>query len=354
MQKISIDKKYETTAIFKKLNSAHRALAELKGISSSLPDANMLINTLAIQEAKDSSEIENIITTYDEFYKKSLLPNDMSPNEKEVRNYVSALKKGFEIVSNNEFITNNHIIEIQSVLEQNDAGFRRVPGTVLKNKSSGATIYTPPQEYDEIVELMRDLEGFINDDSISDLDELVKMAIIHYQFESIHPFYDGNGRTGRILNILYLVNKGLLEYPVLYMSRYILEFKSEYYRLLRDIRTKDNWEEWILYLLNVVEETAKGTMRLIRNVLDLMSEYDVFLKRDYKFYSTQLLNNLFLHPYTKIEFIQRDLGVSRITAANYLNRLSADGILTKQKLGNMNFYTNIKLFDLLSNVNTKV
>ena len=222
------------------------------------------------------------------------------------------------------------------------------PGTALKNSSSGETIYTPPQDIDTINQLMSNLEKFINDSEFSDLDILVKMAIIHYQFESIHPFYDGNGRTGRIINILYLILQNLQNLPILYLSSYIIKTKSEYYRLLQQVREQDNWEEWITYMVVGIEETATETIALIKDIKELMLYFKNRLRDNYKFYSQDLLNNLFKHPYTKIEFIVNDLKVSRITAANYLNKLSDGGLLRKEKLGTGNYYINEQLFDLLS------
>ncbi|MBC8320235.1 MAG: Fic family protein [Bacteroidetes bacterium] len=349
LKKLPLNKDIESRKILKKLASAHRALAELKGVVSSIPNENILINTLGLQEAKDSSAIENIITTHDDIYKAELnLEGFKSLNAKEVQNYIAALKTGFKLISKNKILTNNDIIEIHSVLEKNNAGFRKVPGTTLKNVTTGNVVYTPPQDYRTIQELMTNLEQFVNDETISDFDPLVKMAIIHYQFESIHPFYDGNGRTGRIIIGLYLVMNGLLDLPILYLSRYIIENKSDYYKLLQEVRKTDNWENWIIYLLNGIEQIAKETIVLISQIKDLIFEYKNLLRDNYKFYSQDLLNNLFKHPYTKIEFIENDLGVSRITASKYLNQLSNDGLLKKEKLGTGNYYINIKLIELLT------
>jgi len=349
LEKLPIEKDIETKKVLKKLASAHRALAELKGIASIIPNENILINTLGLQEAKDSSAIENIITTHDDVYKADLnIGGFKSLNAKEVQNYISALKKGFALISKNKILTNNDIIEIQFELEKNQAGFRKLPGTELKNAATGETVYTPPQDYSQIVDLMTNLEQFINDDTISDFDPLVKMAIIHYQFESIHPFYDGNGRTGRIINVLYLVIKDLLNLPILYLSRYIILHKGDYYKLLQEIRETDNWENWLLFMLDGVEQISKETIELIGEIRDLIFEYKNTLRDNYKFYSQDLLNNLFKHPYTKIEFIERDLGVSRITAAKYLNELAKDGLLQKEKLGTGNYYVNERLMNLLT------
>ncbi len=349
LKRLPLKIEIETKKVLKKLVSTHRVLAELKGISSSIPNKNILINTLGLQEAKDSSAIENKITTHDEIYKSSLnLDGFKSLNAKEVQNYISALKKGFQLISDIQILKNNDIIEIQSELEKNKAGFRKVPGTALKNAITGETVYTPPQNFETISDLMSNLELFINDNSLSDCDALTKMAVIHYQFESIHPFYDGNGRTGRIINVLYLVMNGLLDLPILYLSRYIIKTKGMYYNFLQDVRDFGKWEEWILYMLEAIEQTSEETIILIGKIKDLMFEYKYLLRDNYKFYSQDLLNNLFKHPYTKIEFIEKDLGVSRITASKYLNKLANDGLLRKEKLGTGNYYINERLMKILT------
>jgi len=338
----------ESKAILKSLPSAHAALAELKGIASTIPNQSILINTLALQEAKDSSAIENIITTHDDLYKTELNTDSFkSLNAKEVQNYISALKSGFELISKSGLLSNKIILKIQEVLEDNKAGFRKLPGTELKNAATGKVIYTPPQDSNDIIRLMSNLEKFINEPQMWDYDPIVKMAIIHFQFESIHPFYDGNGRTGRIINILYLILEKLQNLPILYLSRYIIQNKSDYYRLLQEVREKNSWEEWILFMIKAVENTSKETIELIIQIKELMMNYKHKLRENYKFYSQDLLNNLFKHPYTKIEFVVNDLNVSRITAANYLNKLADDGLLKKEKVGTGNYYVNKPLFDLL-------
>ncbi len=339
----------ETKSILKQLPAAHAALAELKGIVRSIPNQIILLNTLGIQEAKDSSSVENIITTHDELYKANLdFEVNTSPDVKEVQNYVAAMKRGFELLQTRGLLTNQTILKIQETLEGNNAGFRKLPGTALKNAQTGEIVYLPPQDPNEILSLMANLEQLINDPELSDYDPLVKMAIIHYQFESIHPFYDGNGRTGRILNILYLVLTGLQKLPILYLSSHIIRNKPDYYRLLQGVRENGDWESWISYMIRGVENTARETILLIEELKILIAEMQVLLRTRYKFYSQELLNNLFEHPYTKIEFLVRDLGVSRITAANYLNQLAADGVLRKERLGTGNYYVNERLFELLS------
>ncbi len=339
---------YETKAVLKKLANAHRALAELKGVALTIPRQEILINTLTLQEAKDSSEVENIVTTHDELFKGSLgFDKLVSPATKEVQNYISALKRGFDLVKKQKVLTTNNILEIQQVLEKNNAGLRKVPGTILKNQQTGETVYEPPQDYLQVRDLMSNLEIFMNDNALSDLDPIVKMAIIHFQFESIHPFYDGNGRTGRIINILYLVLNELLDIPILYLSRYIIRNKAQYYALLQGVRDQGKWEEWILYMLYAVEETSYETLRQVNVIKKEMQEMKVVLRGNYKFYSHELLNHLFKQPYTKIEFLQNELGVGRITAASYLNQLAEDKVLIKHKVGQSNYYINTKLMDAL-------
>lgn len=349
LQQLPLSFNFETKQVLKSLPAAYFALAELKGIAASIPNQNILINTLGLQEAKDSSAIENIITTHDDLYKSGLsLSSIQSLEAKEVQNYIAALIKGYELISQKGLLTNQTIMQIQQVLEENDAGFRKQVGTTLKNETTGEVVYTPPQTYDEIVELMDNLEQYINDADMHDIDPLIKMAIIHFQFESIHPFYDGNGRTGRIINVLYLILEELQSLPILYLSSYIIKHKVQYYKLLQQVRDENLWEDWLLFIINGVEETAKETTQLILKIKDLMEALKNLMRDKYRFYTKDLLNNLFKHPYTKIEFVVNDLGVSRLTAANYLNKLADDGLLRKEKIGTANYYINIKLFELLT------
>lgn len=340
--------RFEAPSISKRLVAAGRYVAELKGLAASIPNQAILINTLAIQEAKDSSEIENIVTTHDELFKDEIEADGIvNAAAKEVNRYRQALYTGFEGVAQDGLLTINRIIEVQSVLEQNRAGVRKLPGTVLKD-GEGNTVYTPPQHPDEILSLMADLERFINDPSVFDADPLIKMAIMHYQFENIHPFYDGNGRTGRIINILYLVKERLLDSPILYISRYIIKNKAEYYRLLGAIREDDAWEEWVEYMLAAVEETAVDTIATVRAISDALTSTERRIRADYKFYSQDLINSLFMHPYTKIEFLMRDLGVTRRPATKYLDELADGGILEKRKIGRSNYYVNLALWQILT------
>ena len=304
--------RFETAPILKKLASASRQLAELKGVAASIPNQGIFINTLGLQEAKDSSAIENIVTTHDELFRDDLqtqVPGNAAAKE---------------------------------VLEENRAGFRKLPGTALKD-GGGKTVYTPPQNSGEVLRLMGELERFINGDAVFDADPLIKMSLIHHQFESIHPFYDGNGRTGRIVNVLYLVKERLLDIPVLYLSSHIVRTKGDYYRLLQTVRDQDAWEDWVVYMLEAVERTAAQTIDTIHSIKAALFDYKHRIRAARRFYSQDLINNLFTHPYTKIEFIERDLKVSRLTATKYLEALTADGFLLKRKIGRSNFYINIAL-----------
>jgi Fic family protein len=353
---LPLDVDFDTKAVLKKLARSHRALAELKGVSATIPNEGILINTLALQEAKDSSAIENIITTQDELFRSDSASREfVTTAAKEVLFYSDALRYGFEQVRSSGLLTNRIILEMQAIIEENEAGFRKLPGTSLMNQATGEVVYSPPQEPQEVVDLMGNLERFINEDELCDWDPLVKMAVIHHQFESIHPFYDGNGRTGRIVNILYLVQQGLLKIPVLYLSRYINQNKSEYYRLLQVVRTdKKGWEDWVLFMLEGVEVTARQTIELIESITHLMQTMKQKIRLDLpKIYSQDLLNNLFRHPYTKIEFVVDELKITRKTAAKYLDELVDIGVLQKHRIVKDNFYLNIELYELLRNVGGK-
>lgn len=337
----------DSREVWAALTEAHRHLAELKGLCESLPNQGILLDTLGIQEAKDSSEIENIITTHDELF--AVQGNSVTPAAKEVRHYVAALRTGYEAVRASGLIRLETVLAVHAELEQNRAGLRKLPGTILKNEATGAVIYEPPQDAAEVQSLMGNLIDFIHAED--GLDPLLRMAITHHQFESIHPFYDGNGRTGRILNLLMLQRDGLLDLPVLYLSRYITTTKRDYYRLLQTVRDQNLWADWCLYLLRGVAVTSRSAIGLVKAFRDLMLKTKHDLRdRLPKLYSQDLLNNLFRYPYTKIEFVERELGVSRPTATKYLEQLTTAGLVHKQRMGKTNFYINEPLFDLLSNV----
>ena len=330
----------ETKEVLKQVNKANRKLAELKGVAQTIPNERILISSLTLQEAKDSSAVENIVTTQDDLYRAGLDTSYQFINAatKEVLFYREAINEGFRMVRNKDILTLNDIKRVQEILEQNSAGFRTTPGTQLKRENDGAIVYTPPQDGQEIIGFMANLEQFINDGEMSQLDPLIKMAIIHHQFESIHPFYDGNGRTGRIINILYLVISGLLDLPILYLSRYITRNKGEYYHLIQAIRDKntDNAAEWVAWILF-----------MLKNIGSLMAEYKGIIRPDFgSKYNHELLNGLFYHPYTKIDHVVHNMQVSRQTAAKYLDRIVALGLLRKEKMGKENYYINTKLMNL--------
>jgi Fic family protein len=339
--------RFETPAILKRLNTASRNLAELKGVAASIPNQDILVSTLTLQEARDSSAIENIVTTQDDLYREEDAATATGTAVKEVLRYRQALRTGYAQVRRHGLLTLNTILDIQRQLECNRAGLRKLPGTALRD-GTGRLVYEPPQEAGEVARLMGELERFIHDEPPFAADPLVKMALIHHQFESIHPFYDGNGRTGRIINVLYLVKEGLLDIPVLYLSRHIVRTKPDYYRLLQAVREQDAWEQWVLYMLDAVAGTASETVATIQSIKILLQRTKQRVRDRYRFYSQDLINNLFNHPYTRVEFVQRDLGVSRITATKYLDALAADGVLEKVKVGRNNYYINRPLFALLS------
>lgn len=346
---LPVEFNFETIPILKKVAEAHRFLGDLKAATTSIPNPNILIETLSLQEAKESSAIENIISTFDDVYQSNWGSSIFkTAPAKEVHAYSKALHVGVKLIQKNQILTINHIIEIQSIIEQNNAGLRKLPGTKLLNDATGEVVYEPPQDYETILSLMKNLVEFINDDSLLNVDPLVKMAVIHHQFETVHPFYDGNGRTGRIINILYLINKGLLKMPILYISRHIIQNKSDYYRLLNVVRKEHRWEEWVLFMLEAVIETSKQTSLMVLKISQCINAHTELIKNSAgKIYSLELINNLFKYPYTKIEYLMNDLNVSRNTCIRYFDQLIEMGILEKQKVGRDNFYVNTSLLKIL-------
>jgi len=344
---------FETSAILKKLIEAHKNLAELKGISKIIPNQTVLINTLSIQEALDSSEIENIITTRDQVYIARENTADRvttKPAAKEVVHYSEALQTGFKAYNRRSVISLKEILEIQALLTNNDAGLRKQSGTVLENERTKEIVYIPP-EPTEIHGLMSNLIEIINDNSIWDADPLVKMAVIHFQFESIHPFYDGNGRTGRIINILYLVKEGLLDLPILYLSRFINQNKALYYERLQGVRSRNDWESYILFMLEGVSRTAKMTTQLVNDIVSGMMTYKHKIRAEFpQMYSQDLINTLFFYLYTKIEHIEKNLGVSYATARKYLELLHKAGFVDKMRFWKSSYYINSSLLSALTKI----
>lgn len=341
----------ETKPVLRALKEAHKHLAELKGRACTIPNQGILIDTLTLQEAAASSEIENIVTTQDELYQmNSKFGYYPSAEAKEVDSYGAALSLGFTLLAEKQgVITTNTIIALFQTLKRTTGEIRTNPGTALKNDRTGEIVYVPPQSSATILEKMSELEVFLNAPLRDDVDPLVAMALIHHQFESIHPFPEGNGRVGRILNVLYLCKSGLIDIPTLYLSRYITKNKNEYYRLLQNVRDTGDWESWLLYMLSAVSVTAKQTNALVLGIRDLMREYKAHLREHHaKIYSQELINNLFRHPYTRIEYVVDEVGVTRQTASRYLNALVGSGLLTKMKSGQSNYYINTPLVQLLA------
>lgn len=338
----------ETISILKQESKSAVALAELKGLTNTLPNPNILINVVILKEAQASSGIENVITTQDKLY-QALYAKSAKPDAatKEVLRYREALLMGTLLIKEKGFLNTNGIIAIQKELEENNAGLRRLPGTALVNDLTNEVIYTPPDNFYTKSDLMKNLEDYLNDDE-DDVSPLIKLAIQHYQFESIHPFYDGNGRTGRIINVLYLILKGLLKEPVLYLSSFIIQNKGDYYRLLQEVRTKNNWEDWILYILKGIEQTAQSTIEQINKINLLFNETQKLVQEKLpRIYSKDLIEQLFIHPYSKIEFLVNNLGIERKAASRYLNGLEEIGILKSQQKGKEVIYINTKLYNFL-------
>lgn len=340
----------ETIAILRQVAKSSLAIAELKGVAETIPDQQMLVNAIVLREAKDSSEIENIITSTDELYvalnTKTLISNSQT---KEVVSYRRSIMLGYEIISKQGFLRVNDIIKLQKDLLQNNAGLRTTPGTVLKNDKTGETVYTPPQDINEIQELLTNFIRFYNDGQLrGDISPLIWLAILHYQFESIHPFYDGNGRTGRILNILFLIMNNLLDIPILYLSSYIIKNKSDYYKLLNNLNRKEEWEEWIIFMLKAVEETSKSTMERIKEINSLLKETITKVKLEVpKIYSKEFIELLFEQPYSKIEYVVNRLDVERKTASRYLSSLEEIGVLERKRVGKEFLFINRELLKIL-------
>lgn len=338
----------ETKTILKKTITANRALAELKGVGGLIPDQSLLIQTIGLQEAKLSSEIENIVTTNDELYRAFADQGQRTnPHTKEVLRYKDALWHGFRAIKHeNRPLTTRLFEELFQIIKETMAGVRRTPGTKLAN-ALGEIIYTPPEGESVIRDKLANLEKFLYRDD--DLDPLIKLAVIHYQFEAIHPFTDGNGRTGRIVNILYLIETGLLDIPILYLSRHIIDNKGSYYAGLKQVTEYQSWEPWVLYMLDAIEQTALTTRERIVSIRELMRESIERVRRELpKIYSKDLLELLFRQPYCKIHFLEEGGIAHRQTASIYLKELERIGLLHGIKMGRELYYLNTKLLDLLT------
>lgn len=347
MNKLPFNIDLNEIEILKELNTANNHIGELKGVLKILPNPDIILSLINLSESKDSSAIENIITTYDEIFKVIVSKRPMAGKPKEVINYKYAIEHGLVLMRQKGFISTNILIEVQNIIEQNKGGIRKLPGTVIINDKTNEIVHTPPQNETDIRELMSNLELFINQNN--DYDPLVQMALIHFQFESIHPFYDGNGRTGRILNILYLVLKDKLSEPILYLSKYIMENKEDYYTLLKkcneDIK---HIKDFVIYILKGVSETSQNTINLILRInqsIELTKE--MMKKRLPDIYKYEIVEHLFSYMYTKNEFFREHLGISRATATKYLKLLEKEGFIISEQLGKEVIYKNVQLLNLV-------
>ncbi len=336
----------ESTKVLRKTIDASRALAQLNGMLTNLPNPTLFLDTIHLQEAKASSEIENIITTNDDLFKAIVADKKFdNPATKEVISYKEALWNGLEEIEKRPFITTNLCVEIVQSIKKNTSGIRTTPGTALKN-TKGETIYTPPTGENVIREKLANLEIFINGEDA--VDPLIKMALMHYQFEAIHPFSDGNGRTGRILLLLYLKLEKLLDTPAIYLSEYIIKNKADYYVKLRNVTENEDWEAWILYMLEMIEYTANKGLQRLKDVTHLMHTMAEEIKANLpKVYSKDLVEILFRLPYTKRQFlIDAELGTPK-TVGNYLKELENVGFLSSEKVGKEKLYLNHRLMTVL-------
>lgn len=342
-------KNVATNAVLRQTTPCARAVAELKGVGHIIPNQAILIDSLILQEARASTEIENIVTTSDAVYLAfSASVKQVDPATKEVLRYREALWYGFNQLKRRPILGTNLFIKCVQVLKKNSAGIRNTPGTKIINKTTGEILYTPPESEERIRDMLGNLENYIH--SQNELDPLIKLAILHYQFEAIHPFSDGNGRTGRIINLLFLTFNDMLDYPVLYLSKYIIENKRDYYKFLKRVTSHEDWEPWIQYMLTGIEETAiytRDKILAIKKLLDDTVE-EARLKLPNSLFSKELIEILFEHPYTKIQHLVDKNIAKRETASKYLKNLETAGILKSQRVGKEILYLNTKLYKLLS------
>jgi len=338
----------ETRNVLRKAIVAGRALAELKGLGETIPNQAILVNSLILQEARASSEIENIVTTNDALFQAfSAKTTRIDPATKEVLRYREALWEGYHALKRRPLLSTDLFIRIVQTIKQDQAGIRNAPGTKVTNMHTGEIIFTPPAGPAVIRKKLKELEDFIQDSG--PLDPLIKLALIHYQFEAIHPFFDGNGRTGRIVNILYLVQTGLLDLPVIYLSKPIIERKSDYYRMLRGVSVDGDWEPWIIFMLEAVEQASVFSRQRIMDIRALMLETLEYARQTLpgRVYSKELIELIFMQPYTKGQFLVNAGIAKRQTAAEYLKALADVGILKGVKMGKEVLYLNERLYALL-------
>ncbi len=336
--------------IVRALATAARYLGELNGLCATLPDSLLLLNTLVLQESRDSSAIENIVTTQDELYRASLNEIPGNSSAKEVLSYREATYVGLaRMKAQHNLIVTNTLIDVVQTIKHNQATIRQTPGTNLRNAATGDVMYTPPYCDDIIREKLAALEQFINTADPEGPDPLIKLALIHHQFEAIHPFLDGNGRTGRILIALYLVQQQLLPQPVLYLSRYINVYRTDYYRLLRQVTEQQAWTEWIVFILTGIAQTAQLTMSKIRRILELMHTVEREAREALRTsYNPDLLRLMFAQPYLKVDFLVRNKLAHRQTAAVYLKKLAEVDVLMLNTIGRTTYYVNQRLINILT------
>lgn len=339
---------FNNEKLIEELILANNKIGELNGIIKLLPNPNVVFNAIILGEAKESSEIENIITTYDELFKELILNNNTTA--KEVVNYRQAILCGFDFIKKNNFISINILNQVHKIIEPSKGDIRKLPGTVIKNTKTNKILHIPPQSEQEIWEYLNNLELYMNN-KLDNLDELIKMAIIHYQLESIHPYYDGNGRTGRILNVLYLVMKEKLDQPILFLSKYINDNKKEYYDLLQKVQINNNYLiDFVIYFLKGISWTCNFTISFIADFCNSMEQTEKLLKEKLpKIYSHEMIVYLYYDFYTKNEYFRNNLNISRVTATTYLKALENNGFLISEKRGKEVIYKNVVLFNLIKN-----
>ena len=336
----------ENKAILKKAIKANTALARLNGKANLIPDPSILLNNISLQEAKTSSEIENIFTTHDSLFKAmSTNLKYMDSGTKEVIHYREALLSGVQTIKESGLLTKNLLINLANIINETSAGIRKHPGTKIMN-NQGQVIYTPPEGETIILDKLDNLEKFIhNQDTI---DPLIKCAVIHYQFEAIHPFADGNGRTGRILNLLYLVQQNLIAQPILFLSKYLIRHKKDYNILLRNVTEKSEWEKWILFFLTAIEKTSESTIETIDSIFESFAYTVDRIKTGLpKIYTKELVELLYNKPYCKIQFLVQAGIAKRQTAGDYLMQLEALGVLQSTQIGKEKIYINSELLEIL-------
>ena len=349
------DNKIFTVEILQALNKANKALAELKGMAHQLPNQGMLINSLALREAKASTEIENIFTTDDELYKALSIDNEdsLQGSAKEVLRYREALWKGYKLLKKPEGFTIKLMVEVYKKVQQATDGIRPPQAnTVIKKRGSdtlgGTVIYTPPRGEKVIEQKLANLINYMNDDKKYEYDPLLKLAIAHYQFEAIHPFRDGNGRCGRILNTLFMIQKKLLDVPILYLSAYIINNKDDYYAYLNTVTTRNNWSDWILYMLKAIEETSRYTIKNIHEITQLFEKTEKLIAKKHPNIPKEAIEAIFEQPYCRPKRLVSERIKSLNTAKKYLQQMEAIGIMSPRKIGKETVYLNIDLFNLLA------